>query len=50
MVSMLRETPRSAGCEITGIGIGSTGPVYPFTGEIGDCQFPSRLAGEESGA
>jgi glucokinase len=25
--------------EITGIGIGSTGPVYPFTGEFGDVNF-----------
>lgn len=36
---MLRETARSAGVRISGIGIGSTGPVNPFTGEFGDVDF-----------
>jgi glucokinase len=36
MVSMLRQTGKNAGAEITGIGIGSTGPVDPFTGEFGN--------------
>ncbi len=37
--SMLRETARLAGVEITGIGIGSTGPVDPFTGRFGEVDF-----------
>jgi len=39
VASMLRETARDAGTEISGIGIGSTGPVDPFTGEFGDVDF-----------
>jgi glucokinase len=39
MVAMLRETARMAGTEISGIGIGSTGMVYPSTGTIGDADF-----------
>jgi glucokinase len=36
MADMLRGTARRVGVEITGIGIGSTGPVDPFTGEFGE--------------
>jgi glucokinase len=36
---MLRETSQSAQVELSGIGIGSTGLVYPFTGEFGDVDF-----------
>jgi glucokinase len=36
---MLRQCSREAGAEISGIGIGSTGPVDPFTGIIGDVNF-----------
>ena len=36
---MLREAVQDAGVKIIGIGIGSTGPVYPFTGEIGIVNF-----------
>jgi glucokinase len=39
MIAMLRETARSAGVEISGIGIGSTGMVYPFSGAFGDVDF-----------
>lgn len=39
MTAMLRETSRGAGVNITGIGIGSTGPVDPFTGELGEVDF-----------
>ena len=39
IANMLRETARSAGAEITGIGIGSTGPVDPIRGEFGDVDF-----------
>ena len=36
---MLRETVRNANVELTGIGIGSTGPVDPMRGEFGDVDF-----------
>ena len=39
MIGMLRETARVAGVEISGIGIGSTGLVYPITGAFGDVDF-----------
>ena len=37
IAAMLRKV--SAGGELKGIGIGSTGPVYPLTGEFGDVDF-----------
>jgi len=39
VASMLRETAREAGAEITGIGIGSTGPVDPISGQFGEVDF-----------
>ena len=36
MIDMLRRTSRDAGVEISGIGIGSTGVVYPGSGAFGD--------------
>jgi glucokinase len=39
IVGMLQQTAQNAGAEISGIGIGSTGPVHPFTGEFGDVDF-----------
>jgi glucokinase len=36
---MLRQVIESSTAKIVGIGIGSTGPVDPFTGEIGDVNF-----------
>jgi glucokinase len=39
IASMLRETAEKAGAEISGIGIGSTGPVDPILGEFGDVDF-----------
>jgi len=38
-VNMLREVSTEAHEPITGIGIGSTGPVFPFTGEFGEVNF-----------
>ena len=38
-VTMLRAALAATGAKIKGIGIGSTGPVDPFTGEIGDVNF-----------
>lgn len=39
IAGLLRETARVAGVKITGIGIGSTGPVDPFTGKFGEVDF-----------
>ncbi len=39
MTQMLREAAQLADVSLTGIGIGSTGWVYPFTGEFGDVDF-----------
>jgi len=46
ITSMLQEAARSAQCEVNGIGIGSTGPVYPRTGEIGNVNFFPAWEGE----
>lgn len=46
IVSMLHEVEAGASTRITGIGIGSTGPVYPMTGEIGDVNFFPNWRGE----
>jgi len=45
-VAMLRTAVASAGVKLGGIGIGSTGPVYPFTGEIGDVSFFPHWRGQ----
>lgn len=39
IATMLRETAVKAGAELSGIGIGSTGPVDPIRGEFGDVDF-----------
>jgi glucokinase len=39
IAAMIRETAREAGVRLTGIGIGSTGPVDPMKGEFGDVDF-----------
>jgi glucokinase len=39
ITELLRETARIADGEIFGIGIGSTGPVYPLTGVFGNVNF-----------
>src|SRR5438270_2371789 len=39
IVRMLRETAQQANTQLTGIGIGSTGPVDPMKGEFGDVDF-----------
>jgi glucokinase len=43
---MLRETALEAGVKVTGIGIGSTGPVDPIKGEFGDVDFLPGWRGE----
>ena len=45
VVGMLEKTLEDAGKKIEGIGIGSTGPVNPFTGEFGDVDFLPRWRG-----
>jgi glucokinase len=39
ITKMLCEAARGSQTELSGIGIGSTGLVYPFTGEFGDVEF-----------
>jgi glucokinase len=39
IAEMLRAAAKQAGLEITGIGIGSTGPVDPMHGQFGDVDF-----------
>ncbi len=46
MVSMLKAIVATSRVSIQGIGIGSTGPVYPVTGEIGDVNFFPNWRGE----
>jgi len=46
IAGMLKDASRSAGIEISGIGIGSTGPVDPFTGEFGEVDFLPKWRGK----
>lgn len=46
VIRMLHAAEKSTGQKISGIGIGSTGPVYPLTGEIGDVNFFPNWNGE----
>jgi len=46
VAAMLREVSAEAQEQISGIGIGSTGPVYPFTGEFGEVNFFPNWRGE----
>jgi glucokinase len=43
---MLRHVMQEAGAKIVGIGIGSTGPIDPFTGVIGNVNFFPAWEGE----
>lgn len=43
---LLRATASEVNEQVSGIGIGSTGPVYPLTGEIGDVNFFPKWRGE----
>ena len=43
---MLKATEHTANAQISGIGIGSTGPVFPLTGEIGDVNFFPQWNGQ----
>lgn len=46
IASMLKETAKNSGAEFSGIGIGSTGPVNPFTGEFGEVDFLPKWRGK----
>jgi glucokinase len=46
IVRMLRESAHKVSVEITGMGIGSTGPVDPIRGEFGDVDFLSGWRGK----
>jgi glucokinase len=46
ITTMLREAARTAGCEVGGIGIGSTGPVDPMSGTFGNVNFFPHWEGE----
>jgi len=46
ITTMLRAAARTAGCEVGGIGIGSTGPVDPMTGKFGNVNFFPHWEGE----
>lgn len=46
IVNMLRDVSAESGEAITGIGIGSTGPVDPFSGEFGEVNFFPKWRGE----
>jgi glucokinase len=46
IVTMLREVSTLAREPITGVGIGSTGPLYAFTGEFGDVNFFPKWKGQ----
>ena len=46
IVNLLRDASTTSGTSITGIGIGSTGPVHPFTGEFGKVNFFPNWRGE----
>ncbi len=46
IAQMLRETSGQSGTQLTGIGIGSTGPVDPLQGKFGDVDFLPGWRGE----
>jgi glucokinase len=46
IANMLQNSARAVGVEISGIGIGSTGPIHPFTGEFGDVDFLPKWRGK----
>jgi glucokinase len=46
ITTMLREAARTAGGEVGGIGIGSTGPVDPISGKFGNVNFFPHWEGE----
>lgn len=45
-VGMMKAAVGKTGAKLEGIGIGSTGPIYPSTGEIGDVNFFPHWRGQ----
>ncbi len=45
IANMLQRCMRDTGLAVAGIGIGSTGPVEPFTGRFGDLDFLPKWSG-----
>jgi len=43
---MLRDVERKAGLQLSGVGIGSTGPVDPFSGDFGEVDFLPKWRGK----
>src|SRR6266481_6758488 len=46
LVRMLEHVARNTGVELSGVGIGSTGPVDPFTGDFGELDFLPKWRGQ----
>src|ERR1700680_2844689 len=46
IVSMLKDVVRNAGVELSGVGIGSTGPVDPLAGDFGELDFLPKWRGK----
>lgn len=46
IVDMLKDAAGKAGDELSGVGIGSTGPVEPFTGDFGEVDFLPKWRGK----
>ena len=46
IVNMLRDVERNAGLQLSGVGIGSTGPVDPFSGDFGEVDFLPKWRGK----
>jgi glucokinase len=46
IAGMLKDVARKAGVELSGIGIGSTGPVDPFSGDFGEVDFLPKWRGK----
>ncbi len=46
IVGMLKDVERQSGLQLSGVGIGSTGPVDPFTGDFGELDFLPRWRGK----
>src|SRR4051794_14615401 len=46
IVHMLKEVERNAGLQLSGVGIGSTGPVDPFSGDFGEVDFLPKWRGK----
>lgn len=46
IVPMLKGVVRNTGVELSGIGIGSTGPVDPFSGDFGELDFLPKWRGQ----